>query len=439
MHRNIPEHAPVFLRSAALSAAIAAVLSLASGLADASTVVRQVSGTVEIGRGEPPVWSPLAVGNTIAPDERVRTGGDGRVELSVDAGTLRVHENSLLKLPPPVGHADRVELETGHSLFDVLRREGRRFEVHTPSVVVSVKGTRFGVEASEQAGLVSVYRGAVGVRSSESSEVVETLVREGFLAVGGGKQPLELDLAPEGDPWAEWQDFLSGPRANSHSEAPESDLDRAKTSLRRATDVDVLKRAAERRPEIAERLRRHTSETKPAPTPRSEPPDADSERAPVPASPAIDDSVDGRDTLEIDPSGGKERPLELLDSKDRTGDPNGRTDPSLEPKDTQSEILDLQRNQSSLRMVDTVVDVSALTGGVPLQNGATMFSTDHLVDYDPREVLMLMNAMQQLSDASASLARPWTDGDMASYLEGQLTQQGMDLREAQMMVQGLFR
>ena len=125
-----------------------------------------MSGTVEIGQGEPPDWRALRAGEPIAANDRVRTGADGRVEIATAAGTLRVHENSMLRLPSSTAAADRVDLERGHSLFDVLRRGGRRFEVHTPTVVVSVKGTRFGVDARGGVGEVAVYHGVVGVRPS---------------------------------------------------------------------------------------------------------------------------------------------------------------------------------------------------------------------------------------------------------------------------------
>ena len=245
-----------WLNTHAAAGALAIVALLAtSGLAKADAIVRQVSGTVEIGRGEPPMWGPLAVGARVAPNERVRTGGDGRVELSLDAATLRVHENSLLRLPAADAQIDRVELDSGLSLFDVTHREGHQFEVRTPTVVVSVKGTRFGVESDAEAGVVSVYRGVVGVRASDATEVVETLVHEGFLAMGGGAFPIELDVAPEGDAWSDWQDFLAGAAQRSSAKPRESEVERARTTLRRAVDVDVVKRAAERKPEIADRLR----------------------------------------------------------------------------------------------------------------------------------------------------------------------------------------
>ncbi|GEM_PF-3001003 len=235
-----------------VSLASACLLALS---AFADNVAKQVSGDVELGRGEPPQWRTLSAGDRIEPDDRIRTGADGRVEISMAAGSVRVHENSMLRLPSASENADRVDLEEGNSLFDVLRRAGRRFEVHTPTVVVSVKGTRFGVDATGDVGEVAVYRGMVGVREAGMSDALETLVREGFLATGGPGHAIELDLAPEGDPWASWQDF--GREIGARRERPSraNDLDQARAVLHRATNAEVLQRAAERKPEVAERLR----------------------------------------------------------------------------------------------------------------------------------------------------------------------------------------
>lgn len=470
MKTGIVDRRHAGLAPIALAFVLASLLG-APRAAFADAVVRQLSGRVEVGRGEPPVWTPLATGQVVLPNERVRTGPDGRVELALEDSTLRVHENSLLALPPATADAVQVELESGRSLFDVLRREGRRFEVRTPTVVVSVKGTRFGVEAGEQAGVVSVYRGTVGVRATQASEVVETLVREGFLATGGGDQPFELDVVPTGDPWSTWQQFQTGSPSSSATEAPTTELERARASLRHATDGEVLKRAAERRPEIAERLRQHVAETKAAPTEASE---ADGEKktpresGPAPAAPAALDDLEGGGDGRGDPS---EKPGGRIESADDGGlggrDPAGdghdavriddaiRSVDSIDPvlpakevdatavapevREIQRDLLDVRRVDGSLKAVDSVVDVPTLTGGAPLGNGETTLSTDHLASYDPREVMLLMNALQELQAASDSLARPWTESDMATYLEAQLVGDGLPPAEARALVEGLFK
>ncbi|MEM9173838.1 MAG: FecR family protein [Myxococcota bacterium] len=308
------------------------VIGLLAFPAVAENVAKQVTGQVEIGRGDPPDWRRLRTGDAIAPNERIRTGPDGRVEIAMAAGTIRVHENSMLRLPAATETADRVDLEEGNSLFDVLRRAGRRFEVHTPTVVVSVKGTRFGVDARDALGEVAVYRGVVGVREAGMADAIETLVREGFLATGGAGQAIELDLAPAGDPWSNWQDFRRDFEDRRELPARMSNVDQARAVLHRSTNAEVLFRAADRKPEIAERLRQMTTEAEDDPEAASpddgEAPDRDADRrarrhrrggdapAPVPASPApsampMDEGGSGPSMLP-DAMGGAEResPLE---------------------------------------------------------------------------------------------------------------------------------
>jgi len=160
------------------------------------------SGAVELGRGEPPDWKPAESGDTLVPGDRVRTGEDGRAELALGDATLRLYPNSLLRLPgADAKSATSVELDAGSSLFDVLRR-GETFEVHTPEVVVSVKGTRFAVDLGADDAKVAVFRGLVGVRGGVQDAASELLVQAGFAAMGSDH--FELSWHGAGDPWDGW-------------------------------------------------------------------------------------------------------------------------------------------------------------------------------------------------------------------------------------------
>lgn len=230
--------------------------SFGASSAIAETTLGSIVGQVEIGTGDPTTWREARIGEDLAPGDRVRTGSDGRAEVRMSAGTLRIHENSMLRLPGVDSAADRVELEEGYSLFNVLRRVRSRFEVHTPTVVVSVKGTVFGVGVGEAVSEVAVYRGLVGVRDPAADEAIETLVREGFVAVGGAGIPFELDVLPEGDPWRDWNDPAQRPSAAIERGRPSDAVDRVRSEVRRRTDADVIREAVKRRPELAERLER---------------------------------------------------------------------------------------------------------------------------------------------------------------------------------------
>lgn len=189
-----------------LVAALGLVAVLTAAAGDGPRVESAV-GAVEIASGQPPAWRPVTAGEPIGPGDAIRTGHDGRAELVLGTGTVRLYPNSLLRVPL-LGAGDaaseRLRLERGRSLFDVLKRRDGRFEVETPEVVVSVKGTRFGVDVADALAQVAVYRGLVGVRGVSQTLAMETLVREGFAAVGGREQPFELMLNGAADPWEGW-------------------------------------------------------------------------------------------------------------------------------------------------------------------------------------------------------------------------------------------
>jgi hypothetical protein len=174
-----------------------------SPAAESTGRLSSATGPVEIGRGDPPVWQPAREGEELAPGDVVRTGPGGRAAVELRGATARLYENSMIRIPLAPG---AVELERGGSLFEVMMRGLRGvFQVQTGEVVVSVKGTRFGVALESGLAVVSVQRGTVGVRSPESAPELEVLVREGFAATGGPDRPFELTMISREDPWDAWE------------------------------------------------------------------------------------------------------------------------------------------------------------------------------------------------------------------------------------------
>jgi hypothetical protein len=243
--------------------ALAALAMLLLGPAPGPRV-EQVRGDVEIGSGEPPVWRAARAGDPLAPGDIVRTGHDGRAELVLAAGSVRLYGDTLLRLPmasAALGTPDAVELEKGSSLFDILRRGRDDFEVHTPEVVVSIKGTRFLVVAEERAE-VAVFHGTVGLQH-ESQPAREMLVREGFAAVGGPGRPFELLWSGAPDPWDAWSEGGHPPRAPeraaSGSLKTASLIESAKAAARKRSRSAVVEQAAARHPRVADRLAETTA------------------------------------------------------------------------------------------------------------------------------------------------------------------------------------
>src|SRR5262245_51112464 len=85
---------PAVARVAALSALALMLLAPTGG-----PRVERALGPVEIGSGEPPIWRPAHEGDALAPGDAVRTGRDGRAELSLPAGSVRLYGDSVLRIP----------------------------------------------------------------------------------------------------------------------------------------------------------------------------------------------------------------------------------------------------------------------------------------------------------------------------------------------------
>jgi hypothetical protein len=197
-------------------------------------------GQVEVGRGAADAWRPAREGEVLGAGDAVRTGHDGRAEIELGDATARLYENSLLRIPEGAG-ASGVELEGGSSLFDVLRRSGGQspFEVRTREVVVSVKGTRFGVSLDGPLAAVSVYRGLVGVLGAGAAPDTEVLVRDGFAAAGGARGGFELSALPDFDAWESWATGAAPPEPPTRASSASAELDAARAAARRDLETEV--------------------------------------------------------------------------------------------------------------------------------------------------------------------------------------------------------
>jgi hypothetical protein len=242
----------------ALVALTLACVGAAADSARAESSVLQVSGSVSLGRGNPPSWRPLAVGEKLAPGDALRSDRDGRAEILLDGNCVRLYGDSLLRLPTAnAARAQAVELERGASLFDITPGRKTPFEVHSPEVIVSVKGTRFRVALEGEHAEVAVYRGEVGVRAPTAA-LGEVLVRAGFAAIGGTDEPFELFANLGQDPWDAWRgdEPLQSlrERLREASGAHTSAIGAARAAARNEYQPDAIRRVAGENPEFARRL-----------------------------------------------------------------------------------------------------------------------------------------------------------------------------------------
>lgn len=128
-----------------------------------------------------PAWRSVRLGTTLRAGDTLRTGPDGRVELTgADGSVVRLDANGRLGIqrarfsdPSRSGVARQVSLRLaiGRLWASVVSAIGGKasFEVRTSNAIAGVRGTSFAVLAREDlSALVRVYAGTVGVRGSSS-------------------------------------------------------------------------------------------------------------------------------------------------------------------------------------------------------------------------------------------------------------------------------
>lgn len=190
-----------------LALGLAVLLTSASARAEADAPaahVIRVTGEVEATSPGTPVWRPAHAGLALAAGGALRTGDRGRAEVALANGTVRVYENTLLRVPGSEAGTERVRLLKGAGLFDVKLSQGRAFRVETPEAVAAVKGTRFLVETARRRFFTSVYEGVVELRQLVADATEPVLVRDGFGAALR-EDVFELMVLDRPDPWRDWE------------------------------------------------------------------------------------------------------------------------------------------------------------------------------------------------------------------------------------------
>jgi hypothetical protein len=195
-------------RVEAILVGVVALLLMAAGAPGDTTPgdakVSGVVGKVDVAVSPGSEWRAAQVGDVLPPGAELRTGAASRAELRLDGAVARLYELSLVRIPAGAAGQARIDLDRGASSFDITPRHDAPFEVHTPNTVALAKGTRFTVTADGDGSTVSVRRGLVGVRASDSV-AREVLVHPGFGVTGGAGRPFALGLLNQrGDPWEAW-------------------------------------------------------------------------------------------------------------------------------------------------------------------------------------------------------------------------------------------
>jgi hypothetical protein len=118
---------------------------------------------------------PLAVGDSLADGEHVRTSGGGHAVLRLrDGSTVEVNERTVLEVGAR-GPNTTVTLDDGDLIVEAAKRETGHLYVKTPDCRVAVTGTVFSINTGIKGSRVAVLQGAVDVQHSG----IDSLIRAG--------------------------------------------------------------------------------------------------------------------------------------------------------------------------------------------------------------------------------------------------------------------
>jgi len=183
------------------------IVALSAGISWSQTTISAITGKVEVGSGEQ--WEPAATGTELAKADSVRTGTDGRAEITFSNGSrVWLKESTLVTVEELESQAMLAQLKIDVGSIKAKIEplaSGQEFKVKSPACVTSVRGTEFIVVAQETASQVLLLSGKVEIENLVTNELTQML--EGHALVVKENGELELrELTPEekqqlGEPW----------------------------------------------------------------------------------------------------------------------------------------------------------------------------------------------------------------------------------------------
>ena len=200
---------------------IAMAVILIAGLSFAAPRVATISlvrGNVEVQKAGENAWKGAVVKAGLSIQDKVRTGNDGKCELTLDDGSLiKLRENTTMQIND-LSQDDSTKKKSsvfmlllGKLFAKVTPQEGSKFEVATPAAVAGVRGTEFAITCKIDGFTdVLVFKGKIEFKNfkDELGEMRSTMVVEGqaFGAGISGEIGLPRDLTPQEQ--QEWKDAI---------------------------------------------------------------------------------------------------------------------------------------------------------------------------------------------------------------------------------------
>ena len=167
--------------------------SLAADTKAVGWTVAQAAGDARYRLSDMPgtPWLSVKAGTFVSLQAQFETGTDGRIVLTREGDRITMSPNSRIVLPDakPASTVTRVFQSFGIMLYKVRSRAGsvlvggkhpRRFEVQTPYLVSTVKGTTFSISVTNSGSAVNLIEGILQV--STPDDAVSTQILGGQIA-----------------------------------------------------------------------------------------------------------------------------------------------------------------------------------------------------------------------------------------------------------------
>jgi Glucodextranase, domain B len=142
----------------------------------AQAIVLSLGGAVEVRRAGSEAWVSLNVGDAVQAGDQLRTSADGRVELSLDATAIRVHEDSQVELTVLEAREVRVTVKGGGE----AHAPDGKVSLLAGNAVATSNGGRLGLSWDGKTAIASAMQGTASV----SLEGKVVTLREGEFTVG---------------------------------------------------------------------------------------------------------------------------------------------------------------------------------------------------------------------------------------------------------------
>ena len=208
------------------------VASEPAAAGSAPWTVRSVSGDAQFQKGDS-AWQPLAGGQSVVEGDAIRTSGNGRVVLARDDESITVAANSSFEVAPAAdGMLTTIAQKLGTLMFKVHKRPDRHFEVKTPYLVATVKGTTFTVSVDGGGSAVHVTEGLVQVGNLHGADIL--MLRPGetaSIASQAGSKLQSGQLAPVKSGKQSNAGGLQGPAINKVIQSAAIDIEKASNGL----------------------------------------------------------------------------------------------------------------------------------------------------------------------------------------------------------------